>query len=262
LERHHLLVEYLQKTTGLPVRQVFPDTFDEHVKMVGRGKIDISFVNPFVYVRMHQLFQAEAFAKVLEYPPGRKQAPSGTLPSPAASFRGQIIVRADNKNIKSLNDCLGKRWIAVDPTSAGGYLYPLGLFHSQGITSSDFSEIAFAPGPGGKQEKVVMAVLAGKYDLGSIREGTLDVITGSADVHNITVLANTTYYPGWVYSARKGLDPNVLEKIRTALLALDPSKPGDLLILDKADFAGIVAATDKDFDQVRELVSTIGPELQ
>ena len=28
LIRHHLLVEYLKKVTGLPVRQVFPDTFD------------------------------------------------------------------------------------------------------------------------------------------------------------------------------------------------------------------------------------------
>ena len=32
------------------IKQVFPDTFDEHMRMVGQGKIDISFSNPFVYV--------------------------------------------------------------------------------------------------------------------------------------------------------------------------------------------------------------------
>ena len=51
-QRHHQLVEYLAKTTGLAIRQVFPDTFDEHMNMVGRGEIDISFSNPFVYVQI------------------------------------------------------------------------------------------------------------------------------------------------------------------------------------------------------------------
>ena len=230
--------------------------------MVGRGKIDISFANPFAYVRMRQLFQADAFAKALEYPPGVRNGQDGARSAPEASFRGQIIVRSDNTGIRTLEDCRGKRWIAVDPSSAGGYLYPLGLFHQHGIAPGDFSEIAFAPGPGGKQEKVIMAVLAGKYDFGSIREGALGVITGSADIHDITVLADTPYYPGWVFSARKGLDPGVVAKIRAALLALDPSNPDDRRILDHAEFAGIVPATDKDFEEVRELVTMIGPELQ
>ena len=66
----------------------------------------------------------------------------------------------------SISDCRGKRWIAVDSTSAGGYLYALGHFAAHGIQKSDFSEISFAPGPGGKQEGVVLAVFAGKYDIG------------------------------------------------------------------------------------------------
>jgi phosphonate transport system substrate-binding protein len=41
----------------------------------------------------------------------------------------------------------------VDPTSAGGYLYALGEFYDHGIRREDFAEIAFAPGPGAKQER-------------------------------------------------------------------------------------------------------------
>ena len=37
-QRHHLLIRYLEKETGLRIRQVFPDTFDEHMRMVGQGK--------------------------------------------------------------------------------------------------------------------------------------------------------------------------------------------------------------------------------
>lgn len=262
LTRHHMLVEYLKRATGLPVRQVFPDTFDEHVRMVGQGKIDISFVNPFVYARMREQHGAFAFARALEYPPVAKGAPGAPRPEPVATFRGQIIARAGDKELRSIDDCRGKRWIAVDPSSAGGYLYPLGLFVKNGIRPADFAEIAFAPGPGGKQEKVVMAVLAGAYDVGSIREGTLDVVAGSVDVNDVKVLAVTPPYPGWVFCARQGFDPEALGKIKQALLALDPARPEDAVILDKADIARIAAASDSDFDPVRELIALLGPDAR
>jgi len=80
--RHHRIVEYLSEETGLPLRQVFPDTFAQHVKMVGEGKIDISFSNPLVYTRIADRFQARAFARIVEKD-GRP------------AFRGQIICRKD-----------------------------------------------------------------------------------------------------------------------------------------------------------------------
>ena len=77
-QRHHLLVEYLKKETGYPIRQVFPDTFDEHMRMAGQGKVDISFTNPYVYVKTAYRYGERAFAQVIE-DSGQK------------SFRGQII---------------------------------------------------------------------------------------------------------------------------------------------------------------------------
>ncbi|MBF0482148.1 MAG: phosphate/phosphite/phosphonate ABC transporter substrate-binding protein [Desulfovibrionaceae bacterium] len=258
LERQRQLVEYLSRAVGLRIRQVFPGTFDEHIKLVGQGMIDISFANPFVYVKLSRLYGARAVARIVE--PGDPGSGAQAGPdSPGASFRGQIIVRADNAEIRSLDDCKGKRWIAVDPTSAGGYLYALGLFHDHGINPADFAEIAFAPGPGGKQEKVVMSVLAGQYDFGAIREGALDVITGSTRIKDIRVLASTPRYPGWVFSVRKGLDPAVAAKVRDALLALDPENPEQARILEKAGIVRIIAAGDADFDPVRELIAKIGP---
>jgi phosphonate transport system substrate-binding protein len=192
-ERHRLLLEYLQKATGLPIRQLFPDTFDEHVKMVQRGEIDISFSNPFVYIRMAAA-GARAFARIVE-------------PSGAPEFYSLIITRKNNRDIQNLGDCRGKRWLAVDPTSAGGYLYALGEFYAHGITRQDFSEIAFAPGPGAKQEKVIMAVYAGAYDIGSVRDGTLSLLEGKIDLSQIRILAESRRYPGWVYAHRPGLDP-------------------------------------------------------
>jgi phosphonate transport system substrate-binding protein len=243
-ERHHLVIEYLSRVTGLTIRQVFPDTFDEHMHMVGRGLIDLTFSNPFIYTKVADRYGARAFARIVE-PQGQE------------NFRGQIICRADNHNIKTMADLKGKRLIAVDPTSAGGYLYPWGLILENGLRKEDFSEITFAPGPGGKQEKVVMAVYSGKYDVGLIREGTLNILKNKIDLTKIRVLAYSPWYPGWVYAARKGLDPALVEKIKQALLALNMNNPEDKAILEKAGFIKVVPAQDADFNRVRRLANIV-----
>jgi len=243
-ERHHLVMEYLARTTGLTMRQVFPDTFDEHMNMVGRGLIDITFSNPFIYIKIAERYGARAFARVVEA--GGKE-----------NFRGQIICRADNPHIKTLADLKGKRLIAVDPTSAGGYLYPWGLILENGLRKEDFAEIAFAPGPGGKQEKVVMAVLSGKYDVGTIREGTLDIMGDKIDLKLIRVLAYSHWYPGWVYAAQRGLDPAIVDKIKEALLTLNLDTPEHQAILKKARFIAVIPAKDEDFNSVRRLAQIV-----
>jgi len=242
--RHNPLVEYLRRETGLPLKQIFPDTFDEHMKMVGQEKIDISFSNPMAYVKMAHRYGARAFARIIEE-------------DGKPSFRGHIICRSDNPSIQSLEDCRGKRWIAVDPTSAGGYLFALGHFFDHGIKKEDFAEIAFSPGPGGKQEKVVLAVYAGRYDIGTVREGALTVVAEKIDVSEIRIIASTQYYPGWVYAVRKGLDPAVVEKIKEALLRLDRGNPEHQPILRAAHFSGAIASEDKDFEPVRELLKKV-----
>jgi len=243
-QRHHLVIEYLAQTTGLTIRQVFPDTFDEHMHMVGRGLIDLTFSNPFIYVKIADRYGARAFARIVEEQ-GKE------------NFRGQIICRADNPNIKTLADLKGKRLIAVDPTSAGGFLYPWSWVLENGLRKEDFAEITFAPGPGGKQEKVVMAVYSGKYDVGMIREGTLKILADKIDLKQIRVLAYSPWYPGWVYAARNGLDPAIAAKIKKALLALNSNNPEHKAILEKAGFIAVISAEDKDFDPVRQLSKVV-----
>jgi ABC-type phosphate/phosphonate transport system substrate-binding protein len=212
--------------------------------MAGRGLIDISFSNPFIYVKIADRYGARAFTRIIEAK-GKE------------NFRGQIICRADDERIKDLADIKGKRLIAVDHSSAGGFLYPLGLILEHGIRKEDLAEIAFAPGPGGKQEKVVMAVYSGKYDVGLIREGTLSILADKIDLERIRILAHTRWYPGWVYAARRGLDPAVVDKIKQALLALDWNSPDHAAILKKAGFIGVIPAKDEDFNPVRGLANLV-----
>jgi phosphonate transport system substrate-binding protein len=244
--RHHKLVEYLSEQTGLPIRQVFPDTFDDHINMFAQGKIDISYSNPFVYVKLANRFGANAMARIIEN-------------DGKAEFRGQIIARADNREIKTIEDCRNKSWVAVDPSSAGGYLFPLGHFVDHGLHLEDFREVVFA---GGRQENVILGVYAGLHDIGSIREGSLSVVADKIDTHQIKIIDNTRWYPGWVYAYSPRLPEDVVTKIREAMLQLDyEHDPRHRDILDAARFIGFIPSGDEDFDPIRELSEKTGLNL-
>jgi len=246
-QRHHRLVEYLAEQTGLPMRQVFPDTFAHHISMFGQGKIDISFSNPFTYVKLANRFGAKAMARIIEED-GR------------AEFRGQIIARKDNEAIQTVEDCRGKSWVAVDPSSAGGYLFALGHFVEHGLNLRDFKEVVFS---GGRQENVILGVYAGLHDLGSIREGSLKVVENKIDLNQIKVVASSRSYPGWVYAYSPRLPQEAADKIRAALLKLDyQHNPSHRAILDAARFIGFVPSDDRDFDPIRDLSTKVGLDLE
>ncbi|WP_028574001.1 phosphate/phosphite/phosphonate ABC transporter substrate-binding protein [Desulfonatronovibrio hydrogenovorans] len=245
-QRHHRLVEYLSEQTGLPIRQVFPDTFDDHINMFGQGKIDISYSNPFIYVKLANRFGARAMTRIIEE-------------DGQAEFRGQIIARADNHDINTIEDCRGKSWVAVDPSSAGGYLFPLGHFVDHGIELNDFREVVFA---GGRQENVILGVLAGLHDIGSIREGSLSVVEDKIDINQIKIIDNTRSYPGWVYAYSPWLPEEIVQQIRDAMLNLDYEHDHEhRAILEAARFIGFIPSDDQDFDPVRELSQKVGLEL-
>jgi len=242
-QRHQQLVAYLAEETGLPIRQVFPETFTDHISMFGRGKIDISFSNPFVYVNLASQYNAKAMTRIIEE-------------DGQAEFRGQIIVRRDNESIRSPEDCRGKSWVAVDPASAGGYLFPLGLFVDHGLNLRDFKEVVFS---GGRQENVILGVYAGLHDFGTIREGSLRVLANKIDIDQLKVVATSRSYPGWVYAYSPRLPKEAVDKIKAAMLKLDyQHNPRHRAILDAARFIGFVPSDDRDFDPIRELNRKVG----
>lgn len=244
-QRHHRLVEYLSDQTGMAIRQVFPDTFDDHINMFGQGKIDISFSNPFIYVKLASRFGAQAMTRIIEQ-------------DGMAEFRGQIIARADNHDVQTIEDCRDKSWVAVDPSSAGGYLFPLGHFVDRGLNLEDFREVVFA---GGRQENVILGVYAGLHDIGSIREGSLRVVEDKIDINQIKIIDNTRSYPGWVYAYSPRLTKETVEKIREAMLKLDYDNPEHKALFDAARFIGFIPSSDQDFDPIRELSQKVGLDL-
>jgi len=244
LERHSALIEYLKRETDLEIKQVFPNDFDEHMNQVGSSEIDISYSNPFVYIKIAHRYGTQAFARVIEREGAEK-------------FRGEICVLKDSP-IKILADLKEKKLIAVSDSSAGGYLFQRGMLVEAGIDPDSDLTIHFAKGIIGEQEESFMGMYTGAYDACFVREGTRTIVMkDKVDISKVRVLAYTPWYPGWVYAARKGLDPYIVVKIKAALAKLDANNADQRKILDKAKFVKVVSSKDSDFDSIRELAKKL-----
>jgi len=88
------------------------------------------------------------------------------------------------------------------------------------------------------------------------------VVADKIDINEIRVIANTRWYPGWVYAARAGLEPTIVEKIRKALLKLDFNQKEYKQIFEAADFIKVIPSEDLDFNPVRELATRVGISLE
>lgn len=251
-ERHTLLVDYLQKTLSQPIQQIFPDTFMSFFQMVQHGEVDIAFVNPVMYVALEQEDPANIslLAKIEEL-------------SNKSLFSSEIIVRHDNKNIQTIADCAGKRWIAVDPLSAGGFVFALGLFYEHGLSMQDFAVVDFAHGPGGKQEKAIMGVYTGQYDFATVRDGSVSLMNTTLDISTLRVVARTKEFPSWIFIARKGLDSELKKRVQDALLALsvqdtdEQSNVQARRILEQAHIHAIVPTSKGEYDPIRAIMQNI-----
>lgn len=241
------LLKYLEKETGVRFTQVFPKNFDEHIKLCREGKIDFAYSNPFCYLQMTP--------QPGENPRGHKVMAIAVEPG-GATFYGEFITRVDNMNIKKFEDIKGKNGWIVGYESSGGYLFEKGYALDHGI---DLPKDCFlTESPGNKQDKVVMAVYNRETEFGCIRDGIREMMKDRIDLDQIRVLAETERYPGWVFSASVGVNPQIVEKIKKALSKIPPE-----LFSEAALPGGVVRfqeATEKDIDPIRKLAGKVKME--
>ncbi len=143
-------------------------------------------------------------------------------------FGGVIFTRSDRKRINRLADLQGKRLMAVDETSLGGFQMAWRELKSEGLDPyRDLSHLSF----GGTHDKVVMAVKSAKVDVGTVRTGILERMTKAGVIkmsdfkiinprsHVEFLLAHSTrLYPEWPFSKVQHTSDTLAQQVVVALL--------------------------------------------
>jgi phosphonate transport system substrate-binding protein len=249
------LADALNRETGLYFDVSVPTSYTAVIEAMGAGQIDLAWLATFAYVLAHEKYGAEVILT--------------TVRQGSKTYRSQIVTRADS-GIRSLEDLRGKKFAFVDSASASGFLYPVALLAANNIDhKSSFAETVNAGG----HDKVVIAVYNRQVDAGatfgnSIETGaptdarTLVASTIPDVMDQVVPIAVTEPIPNDTVSVRRGIDPTITSRIRTALLNLSQTADGQKLLRDLYNINGLAEASDADYNSVREAARVLNLDLE
>ena len=205
---------------------IVPLDFDEIEPKIMNAEIHFLLVNPSIYVVMevrHRISRIGTLSRVINF--GYQN-----------QFGGVLFTRFERQDIKTLQDIRGKHLSAVDPQSLGGFQMALRELTDQGIDSEDL-KISFA----GIHDEVVMSVLRGEADVGTVRTGILESMdqAGQIDLEDFRIinpqtadrfsqLHSTRLYPEWPFSKLPHTDDVLAQRVAIALMQMaDTREPGE-----------------------------------
>jgi phosphate/phosphite/phosphonate ABC transporter binding protein len=216
------LTDYLTQETGEKFELV-PLGFDKVFSSVYLMKVDYVIVNSGFSSILIKKYGVKPLATRLNYRQGRA----------LKEFGGVIFVKTDSP-IKDVADIKGKSFMVVDMASFGGAQMAFRHLIDKGI--NPFKDFASMP-IGGTHDKVVMSVLNGKADAGTIRSDIIEQMEaeGKIKMSDIRVLDkvkddfafvhSTILYPEWPIGATKKSNAALNSRVTNALLALKPDHP-------------------------------------
>lgn len=212
---------YLQNKIQGKKIQIVCLGFDEVDKAVADKHVDFTITNPSVYVNLEYKYGASRISTLKH-----KQAFHANV-----QFGGVIFYRADRKDIKTINDLKGKKFMAVAENSFGGWQVSWRYLKERNIDpSKDFQELHF----GATHEAVVMAIINGQVDVGCVRTDVLEnmatltrinlndlaVLDPQTNDSQFSSLRTTRLYPEWPLAKAEHTSEEMAKKVGLAMLGM------------------------------------------
>ena len=222
-EQWQSTIGYLEKVTGFSVQLLCLD-FAEVPAMVMEKKVDFTITNPSMYVDLEYRYGATRIATLKN----KRSSNSYT------QFGGVIFSKAERDDLQTIKDLQGKRFMAVDKESFGGWQVSWRYLLEHGVNPHrDFKQLLY----GGRHDAVVYAVFNGVVDAGAVRTDTLERLQaeGKIDIDDFKVFSNvskkdtsfpflltTRLYPEWPFAKMKHTKEELAKQIGIALLKMKP----------------------------------------
>lgn len=212
--------DYLSHNIPEKEFKIVPLDFDEIEPSIQSQKIHFVLVNPGIYVLMEVRHRISRIATL-----------SRNVNSKDVNVFGGVIFTLKNRSdINDLGDIKNKSLMAVDETSFGGYLTALKEIMSSGIDPrTNLSSVTF----GGIHDDVVMSVLEGKADIGTVRTGILESMdaNGLINIADFKILNekssdgfkekySTELYPEWPFSKLQHTSNRLAENVAILLMKM------------------------------------------
>ncbi len=214
------LATYLEKQLDMKVQFTPVTDYPAAVESLVNKKVDLVWFGGFTYVQ----------AKLRS---GGKIVPLAQREEDT-KFQSVFIAKTDS-GIKSLNDMKGKQVSFGSQSSTSGHAMPRGVLVQAGINpEKDFKRIAYS----GAHDATIASVVSGKVDAAAldITVWKKFVTENKVDTKAVDVFFTTPPFFNYNWSVHADMPVALQEKIKAALLALNPANPehAEILRLNRA----------------------------
>lgn len=232
------LADYLSKALGREVVVRVGRTYEEHIDAIGRDQVDIAFLGPVSYIKVLNGY-------------GRKPLLARFEVNGEPNLYGVIFVRQDSQ-VKSLPDLKGRRLAFGDPESTMSHIVPRSMLSNAGVPVGTLAEHKFL----GSHNNVALAVLAGDFDAGGVKQEVFDKFAPKG----LRALATTPPTPDHLFVTRADFPPSDVARAREALLNLK-SQPGGAAVLERlhTGLTALIPVTESDYERLRASIRLIDP---
>lgn len=188
---------------------------------IENGDIDFVVCNPAFFAIFCQQRNASQLATRINNDTGK----------PFTRYAGTIFCRADNDSIYSISDLKGKNFAYPNPYSLGGWMATHREMLKQNFNPK--KEIRELKGFS-TQEEVVLAVLNGSADAGTVRSDVLEIMAKKKLINlrdfrvinrkndDFPLPHSTDCYPEWGFVRMKYVPDDVARNVAISLLQLTP----------------------------------------
>ena len=236
-QRFAPLAKYLEQKTGHPITVRVGRDYNEHVSAIGGNQVDIAFMGPAPYVLMVAMH-------------GRKPMLARIEVNGKPVLGGTIIARTDGP-LRSLSDLKGRRFAFGDRESTMSALVPQYMLQEAGVPLSALRGYDYL----GSHKNVALGVLGGDYDAGAVKQEIFDELAP----RGLRVLAQLPTVSEHVFVARSNLPPELVDKLRHALLSLATEPDGQQIMQSMhKGMTAMVPASDQDYQSLRAMMRTLG----
>jgi two-component system sensor histidine kinase TtrS len=222
MEQWKATADFLNQKVAGKTFEIVPLDFDAVNPAIASGDVDFFLVNSSMFVTAQVKYGATPIATMINSRQGQ----------PLKAFGGVILTSAENDDINSIDDIKGKRFMAVEKSSFGGWQMAYKEIVDAGIDPfKECASVEFS----GKHDNVVLAVQNGAVDCGTVRtdtlermaaEGLIDMeefkIINKTDHSGFPFVCSTTLYPEWPLAKTKQTDPAVADEVVKALKQMAP----------------------------------------
>lgn len=214
-------------TASLPgmTVEIVPLDFKAVNPAIEQASVAFFLVNSSMFVEAKVRYGAVAVATMINSRQG----------NPLKAFGGVVLTTVDNDGINELQDLKGKTFMAVSKSSFGGWQMAYKEILDAGVDPfSDFAKLEF----GEKHENVVLAVLNGGVEAGTVRTDTLERMAAGGTIFmddfkivnkqahaGFPFVCSTALYPEWPLARIAATSVELSDNLVGALMKLKPEDP-------------------------------------